>query len=193
MKDEDFLTKTINEGNVNIQKFPASKVQQLAKKMESSKATAKHIQQVAGDLMAAQIQLMQHQCTQLPARNYPRRKQTSTVRRKPQTTSPQKFPHPGSPLIYRNQMCTPTNAPGVVTHCMLRDSNVLQENSNVKYVTNLDISLEYVIRKANSHQVPLKQENPKHSNFVQGPYIPTTMLTEVDLKHQTLKIHSAYR
>ena len=26
MKDEDFLTKTINEGNVYIQKFPASKV-----------------------------------------------------------------------------------------------------------------------------------------------------------------------
>ena len=54
-------------------------------------------------------------------------------------------------------------------------------------------SLQYAIRKANSHQVPLKQENPKVSNFVQGPYTPTTMLTEVDLKHQTLKIHSAYK
>ena len=43
MKDEDFVTKTINEGNVDIQKFPASKVQQLVKKMESSKAAAKHI------------------------------------------------------------------------------------------------------------------------------------------------------
>ena len=40
IKDEDFVTKTINEGNVDIQKFPASKVQHLAKKMESSKATA---------------------------------------------------------------------------------------------------------------------------------------------------------
>ena len=30
MKDEDFVTKTINEGNVDIQKFPASKVWQLA-------------------------------------------------------------------------------------------------------------------------------------------------------------------
>ena len=40
LKDEDFVTKTINEGNVNIQKFPASRVQQLAKKMESSKAMA---------------------------------------------------------------------------------------------------------------------------------------------------------
>ena len=43
MKEEVFVTKTINEGNANIQKFPSSKVQQLAKKMESSKATAKHI------------------------------------------------------------------------------------------------------------------------------------------------------
>ena len=58
MKDEDFVTKTINEGNVDIQKFPASKVRQLAKKMESSKANAKHIRQVAGDLLAAQIQVM---------------------------------------------------------------------------------------------------------------------------------------
>ena len=58
MKDEEFVTKMINEGNVNIQKFPASKVQQLAKKMESSEATAKHIRQVAGDLPVAQIQLM---------------------------------------------------------------------------------------------------------------------------------------
>ena len=58
MKDEDFVTKMINEGNVNIQKFPASKVQQLAKKMESSKGMAKHIRQVAGDLPVAQIQLM---------------------------------------------------------------------------------------------------------------------------------------
>ena len=47
MQDEDFVTKTINKGNVDIQKFPASKVHQLAKKMESSKAMAKHIRQVA--------------------------------------------------------------------------------------------------------------------------------------------------
>ena len=52
--------------------------------MDSSKATAKHIRQVPGDLLAAQMQLMQHQCTQLPAGNYPRRKQNSTTRWKPQ-------------------------------------------------------------------------------------------------------------
>ena len=37
MWDEDFVMKTINEGNVDIQKFPASKVCQLAKKMEKLK------------------------------------------------------------------------------------------------------------------------------------------------------------
>ena len=37
MRDEDFVTKMINEGNVDIQKFPASKVCQLAKKMEALK------------------------------------------------------------------------------------------------------------------------------------------------------------
>ena len=84
MWDEDFVLKTINEGNVDIQKFPASKVHQLAKKMESSKATAKHIQQVAEDTPAAQVQLMHHQHTQLPARNFPRRKLNSTSGQKPQ-------------------------------------------------------------------------------------------------------------
>ena len=55
----------INGGSVDLEKFPASKVCQLAKKLESSKATARHIRQVAGDLQAAQINLMQHQHTEL--------------------------------------------------------------------------------------------------------------------------------
>ena len=71
MRDEDFVMKTINEANV--EKSPASKVCQLAKKMESSKAMAKHIQQVAGEIPAAQVQLMHHQCTQLPTGNFPRK------------------------------------------------------------------------------------------------------------------------
>ena len=71
------MTKTINKGNVDIQKFPASKVRQLAKKMESSKATAKHIRQVAGDLPAAQIHLMHHQHTELLTRNYNKQKKAT--------------------------------------------------------------------------------------------------------------------
>ena len=52
-----FVTKTLNEGSVDLDKFPASKVHQLAKKMESSKATARHIKQVAGDPQVAQSTL----------------------------------------------------------------------------------------------------------------------------------------
>ena len=50
--DEDFVSKTINEGSVDLDKFPASKVCHLAKKYESSKATARHIKQVAGEMQA---------------------------------------------------------------------------------------------------------------------------------------------
>ena len=59
--DEDFVSKTINEGSVDLDKFPASKVCQFAKKYESSKATARHIKQVAGEMQATEIHLMGHQ------------------------------------------------------------------------------------------------------------------------------------
>ena len=58
LRDEEFLSKTINDSNINLNKFPASKVHQLAKKMGSSKATAKHIKQVVSYLQAIQIHLM---------------------------------------------------------------------------------------------------------------------------------------
>ena len=45
--------------------------------MESSKATAKHIRQVAGDLPVAQIQLMHHQHTELLAGNYNKHKKAT--------------------------------------------------------------------------------------------------------------------
>ena len=53
---------------------------------------AKHIQQVAGDIPAAQVQLMCHQCTQLPTGNYPRRKSNSTSGRKLQNCKTQEAP-----------------------------------------------------------------------------------------------------
>ena len=51
-----------------------------AKKMETSKATAKHIRQVAGDLPATQIHLMHHQHTKLLARNYNKHKKMTKQR-----------------------------------------------------------------------------------------------------------------
>ena len=63
LHDEEFVSKTISDGSVDLEKFPASKVRQLAKKLESSKATAHHIKQGAGDPQATQINLLRHQHT----------------------------------------------------------------------------------------------------------------------------------
>ena len=59
---------------MDLDKFPASRVWQLAKRIKSSKATACHIKQVAGDLKAVQINLLRHQCTELPAEKYKKKK-----------------------------------------------------------------------------------------------------------------------
>ena len=72
--DEEFVSRTINDENVDLDKFPASKMRQLVKRMESSKTTACHIKQVAGDPQAAQINLLRHQCTELPAGKYKKKK-----------------------------------------------------------------------------------------------------------------------
>ena len=46
LKDEEFVSKTINDSSIDLDKFPASKVRQFAKKMEASVATVCHIKQV---------------------------------------------------------------------------------------------------------------------------------------------------
>ena len=59
------MSKTLNEGCADLQQYPASKVRQLAKKLESSKATACHIKQATSNAQAAQINLLRHQHTEL--------------------------------------------------------------------------------------------------------------------------------
>ena len=58
LKDESFVSKTLNEGHVELNKFPASTVCQLAKMMESSQATTKHMKHVTRDLQVTQINLL---------------------------------------------------------------------------------------------------------------------------------------
>ena len=43
LKDEEFVCKTINDSNKDLDNFPTSNVRQFAKKMETSKVTARHI------------------------------------------------------------------------------------------------------------------------------------------------------
>ena len=74
LNDESFVSNTLNEGHVELSKFPASKLRQLAKKFGSSQATAKHMKQIIRDPQAVQVNLLQHQCTELPPHKSMRQK-----------------------------------------------------------------------------------------------------------------------
>ena len=65
-----FHIKNISEGSIDLDEFPASRVWQLKKKFEGSKATACHMKHVAGDPQATQINLMHHQQTELPTNKH---------------------------------------------------------------------------------------------------------------------------
>ena len=58
--DEELVSKTINDSNIDLDKFPASKVRQLQKKLESSKVITRHIKHGASNPQVAQINLMRH-------------------------------------------------------------------------------------------------------------------------------------
>ena len=79
MTDNEFIAKSINEGNIDLAQYPAAKVWQMAKKLESSKVTAKHIKQHTSNKQgAAQIVVLQHNCISLPP------KKKKAVKSKPQ-------------------------------------------------------------------------------------------------------------
>ena len=59
MTDNEFISKTVNEGNTDLEQYPTAKVQQMAKKLESSKVTAKHIKQHTSSMQGA-TQPQQH-------------------------------------------------------------------------------------------------------------------------------------
>ena len=61
LEDAEFVSKTINDSNIDLEMFPASKVRQCNKKMESSKSTITHIKAVASDSQGAQVNLMRPQ------------------------------------------------------------------------------------------------------------------------------------
>ena len=90
LRDEEFVSKTMNDSNIDLKRFPASKVHQLAKKMESFKATGKHIKQVASDPQTTQIHLMQHQHTELPCSKFQIKQK---MHFKPRQDTNKQYPH----------------------------------------------------------------------------------------------------
>ena len=97
--DEDFVSRIISDGSVNLDKFPASRVHQLAKKLESSKATARHIEQVSGEPQAAQINLLCHQRTELPQYRYKKKKSHAKPRQGNSKLLCENDPHQGQKMM----------------------------------------------------------------------------------------------
>ena len=81
LHDKDFVSRTITEGGIDFNKFPTSRVRQVVKKFESSKATACHIKQIAGDPQAVQINLMQQQQTKLQNNRHNKKKRPVSKQR----------------------------------------------------------------------------------------------------------------
>ena len=86
LKDEDFVSRTISDGSIDLDKFPASRVCQLAKKLESSKATVGHIKQESREPQVAQINLLCHQRTELHHHRY--KKKRSHTKPRPGNNKP---------------------------------------------------------------------------------------------------------
>ena len=97
LRDEDFMSRTISDGSIDLDKFPVSRVHQLAKKLESSKATVRHIKQVSGEPQAAQINLLHHQRTELPQHRYKKKKSHTKPRQ-----GNSKLPHGNDPYQGQN-------------------------------------------------------------------------------------------
>ena len=193
MKDEDFVSRTINDGSLDMDKFPASKVCQLAKKMESSKTTVRHIRQVASDPQAAQINLMHHQHTELPSGKNKERKQGV----KPKQSHHKNAEHPPSGQYKRNfdpklAHKYKDRCPNVVTLLIWRDFNVQPRNFNAKLAINLDILRAFAIRKINRNMHPASLGSQRHINGKQVLYMCKTILIAINQEIQAQMTNSGY-
>ena len=171
LKDEDFVSRTISDGSVDLDKFLASRVWQLAKKLESSKAMTRQIKQVSGEPQATQINLLRHQRTELPQHRY-KKKRSYT---KPRLGNSKSHGHDQyqSQISQRNKVdhkLANSNRPapsnnfnrclkcGNTAHC--EDFTCPAKNTSARHATYLDILPANVSKKDNNHST--NQDDPKH-------------------------------
>ena len=129
--------------------FPPNKVHQLAKKIESSKVTAKHMKQVASDLQATQIHLIWHQHTELLPTKFQRKQkkhfkpgriQTSNIpMRKIMSNITKKINK--EEIIVIKHMQAKNYVRSVVIQGKLRDLDVQWPDINIRVAINLVISV----------------------------------------------------
>ena len=152
LRDKEFVSKTINDSNIDLNKFPASKVRQLAKKMESSKATTKYIKLVASEPQATQVHWIRHQCTELPPSMFQRKKRNSLSQGKLQTSTTRKINKEKECHKYiedliiitkltqgRKNIPVKTDVTNVVTPHMQRELDVQPVDINARIATSLVI------------------------------------------------------
>ena len=170
LKDEDFMSRTISDGSVNLDKFPASRVHQLAKKYESSKATVRHIKQVSGKTQATQINLLHHQRTELPQHRYKKKRSHGKPRlgnSKPagndQYHSQPHYKNKGNHKLPISNRMLPSpiqiDVQSVVILFIMMASPVLLRNTNARHATSMDILPVNVSKEDNTHNT--KSDNPK--------------------------------
>ena len=110
------MSKTISDGSINLDKFPVSRVCQLAKKLESLKATARHIKQVSGEPQVAQINLLHHQRTDLPQYRYKKKKSHAKPRQGNSKLPPRNDPQQGQKMKGNHFLPTSNSLPPSNNH-----------------------------------------------------------------------------
>ena len=136
--------------------------------MESSRANACHIKQVAGDPQAVQINLMRHQWKEIPPRKHKKKK--SFVKPKQSYHKHAVQENPKHQVTTRRaliqEMCTriKIGVPSVEIPSMWKDFSALQRNSSVKLAISLD-TLPVFVTKRSKHTLSLKDQ--RHINYKQ--------------------------
>ena len=166
LHDEEFVSQTINDGNMDLDKFPASKVRHFVKRMESSKATACHIKQVVGYTQPAQINHLRHQHTELPAEKYKKKKSSNKSRQ-----SNYKNPNNENsqvPSQHRKQFAVKiatrakNGVQSVEIPTMQKAFNALQRNVSVRLATSLGTLPAFATRRRKLH---INQRSQNHTKY----------------------------
>ena len=173
LKDEEFVTKTINDSNIDLDKFPVSKVRQLAKKLESSKSTAKHIKQVSHEPQAAKVNLLRHQCTELPHNKFQRKQRKfqpkhANSRNQQENKQYDRINERKSKQIESSDRIKPiqkTDVQDVVIPHGCKVSDILPADINVNTARKLDISVPCASRSHKNKHTRKDHINPKHTNY----------------------------
>ena len=172
LRDEEFVSRTISDGSVDLDKFPASRVRQLAKMLDSSKATVGHIKQVAGDPQAVQINLLRHQCTELPTGKY--KKKRLPVKSKQSNHKPQSSESYHAQAQHKKRFDSKSTHNNKDRCSKCGDTAHLEEiqcpakNTSAKLAINVDILQACVSRKSKQTSNP---EGPKHTSCKQVQFM----------------------